>query len=65
MNIYTCLFATDGVDLLTPMRQGASDDEMKLMISNIWNHRKDRYSEERADMTVVDRKKVEMFHIGG
>lgn len=64
-HFYTCLFAEDGVDLLTPMREGAEDSEIIELITGIWNNRSDRYSEERSDDSQAKRKKVEMFHIGG
>ncbi len=67
----TCLFAAGGKDLKTPMRSGASDDELGGIISQVWTRRIDRYSEERADNTDFDgyvtkpRRKIEMFQIGG
>ncbi|MCH2204411.1 MAG: GTP 3',8-cyclase MoaA [Lentisphaerales bacterium] len=64
-HLYTCLFATEGTDLLTSMRNGASDDEMLELIQEIWYKRKDRYSEERFNQKQSRRGKVEMFHIGG
>ena len=64
-HFYTCLFATEGLDLLTPMRHGASDSDIQKMISNVWHKRTDRYSEERAALADDQRQKVEMFHIGG
>lgn len=66
--LYTCLFATDGVDLRGPMRQGASNEDLAAIISGTWNVRRDRYSEERTELTGKDaeaRTKVEMYHIGG
>ena len=66
--LYTCLFATDGVDLRGPMRQGASDADLAAIIGGTWNMRRDRYSEERTALTRDDaemRTKVEMYHIGG
>lgn len=66
--LYTCLFATDGVDLRGPMRQGASDAEMADIIAGAWSVRRDRYSEERTELTAAEaagRTKVEMYHIGG
>ena len=64
-SIYTCLFATLGHDLKTPLRAGASDEEMEEMIKGIWRVRTDRYSEERTSMTGPRPQKVEMYHIGG
>ena len=67
--IYTCLFASNGVDLRGPMRDGADDDELTRIISGVWARRRDRYSEERAAFTPVDTsalpRKVEMYQIGG
>ncbi|MEF2278791.1 GTP 3',8-cyclase MoaA [Deinococcus sp. YIM 134068] len=61
--LYTCLFAGTGTDLREPLRAGASDDEMRSLISGIWQGRHDRYSEERGEVTSA--RKVEMSHIGG
>ena len=67
--LYTCLFASNGVDLRGPMRGGASDEELNSIITGIWSRRRDRYSEERAEMTdndaVAQLPKVEMYQIGG
>jgi GTP 3',8-cyclase len=62
--IYTCLFATQGTDLKTPLRDGATDDEIEAIIRNTWGNRIDRYSEERS---TIDNKgdKIEMYYIGG
>ena len=46
--IFTCLFATRGTSLRDPMRDGATDDELRNLIAGIWTRRADRYSEERA-----------------
>ena len=65
--IYTCLFASTGVDLRGPMREGATDSELESLVSGTWAVRTDRYSEERSAMTAElrTRRKVEMYHIGG
>jgi len=62
--IYTCLFATRGTDLKTPLRAGASDADLATIIRKTWGKRLDRYSEERFALT-TPREKVEMYHIGG
>jgi cyclic pyranopterin phosphate synthase len=64
--LYTCLFATEGTDLCSPLRSGETDEELRERIIKIWRNRHDRYSEERLSKT-NDRKfkKVEMYHIGG
>ena len=66
--IFTCLFGSVGTDLRSPIRDGATDEELEAMIRGTWARRVDRYSEERASMTEElrqARKKVEMYHIGG
>jgi cyclic pyranopterin phosphate synthase len=64
---YTCLFATHGLDLRTPLRAGASDVELEQMIRNAWLGRMDRYSELRDELRQhgADEKKIEMYYIGG
>lgn len=63
-SLFTCLFATQGTDIKTPMRAGASDDELEAIIRNMWTARTDRYSEERTEQT-DKRPKIEMYYIGG
>jgi cyclic pyranopterin phosphate synthase len=63
--IFTCLFASTGTDLRGPMRNGASDEEIAAVVSRAWGMRTDRYSELRTLETPGQRKKVEMYHIGG
>lgn len=62
---YTCLFASNGVDLRTPLREGASDEEMLELISGVWRKRKDRYSELRTSYTKLPAKGAEMYRLGG
>lgn len=64
---YTCLFATDGVDLRGPLRAGASDDELRELIRSTWLGRGDRYSELRASLRSGEHplRKIEMYYIGG
>ena len=65
--VYTCLFASTGLDLRGPLRAGAGDDELRDLVADLWRSRVDRYSEERAELTPKQnaRTKVEMYHIGG
>lgn len=63
-HLYTCLFGTHGHDLRTPLRAGASDDELAGIIRAIWQARTDRYSELRTAMN-AHAAKVEMSAIGG
>ena len=62
--IVTCLFASLGTDLLSPIRAGASDNELTNIVTDVWRGRSDRYSEQRSSMTERT-EKVEMYHIGG
>jgi len=62
--VFTCLFATTGVDFRGPLRAGATDDELLERIRRLWEVREDRYSEERSEETRI-RPKVEMSYIGG
>lgn len=63
-HLYTCLFASAGHDLKVPLRAGASDSELRELVTGIWQGRSDRYSEERAEMT-EDVQRIEMSYIGG
>lgn len=63
--IFTCLFNGNGHDIKEFMRSGVSDKEIEQRIVDIWNHRKDRYSDERTEETRKARKKIEMSYIGG
>lgn len=62
--LYTCLFASGGVDFRGPLRSGATDDDLDQLVSDIWEKRADRYSELRSAAT-LDFPKVEMSYIGG
>src|SRR5436309_1126192 len=63
--LVTCLFAAGGLDLRGPMRDGASDEELRDLIAGCWSNRRDRYSEERSQLTIRPRRRVEMFQVGG
>lgn len=62
--LFTCLFAVDGIDLKKPLREGATDGEIRALIEKVWKNRRDRYSELRSDKT-SKLQKVEMSYIGG
>ncbi len=64
-SLYTCLFASEGIDFRGPMRAGASDEEVGALIDQTWRARTDRYSEVRTQATPGSRKRVEMSYIGG
>jgi GTP 3',8-cyclase len=66
--LYLCLFATQGHDLRSLIRGGASDEEIISAIGHIWQGRDDRYSQLRSEMpadTSTGARKVEMSYIGG
>jgi cyclic pyranopterin phosphate synthase len=62
--LYTCLFATQGHDLRSLLRGGASDEEIEATIEAVWTRRRDRYSEVRS-LHTVKLQKIEMSYIGG
>ena len=66
--LYLCLFATQGYDLRTLLRNGASDEAIASAIAPIWQQRDDRYSELRSTLppdTMPGARRVEMSYIGG
>jgi cyclic pyranopterin phosphate synthase len=68
-HVYLCLFANQGHDLRSLIRQGASDADIESAIGHIWQGRGDRYSELRsampADTASPAGRRVEMSYIGG
>ncbi len=67
--LYLCLFATQGHDLRTLIRSGASDADIASAIGHIWGARDDRYSELRSlqppELGQPPQRRVEMSYIGG
>ncbi|NDC61560.1 MAG: GTP 3',8-cyclase MoaA, partial [Betaproteobacteria bacterium] len=67
--LYLCLFAAQGHDLRSLLRNGASDTDIASAIGLIWNEREDRYSEMRGlnmqPPATPGKKRVEMSYIGG
>ncbi len=70
--LVTCLFASKGEDLKTPLRAGESDAALAERIAAVWNRRTDRYSEKRlvalessAGYRPDERSKIEMISLGG
>ena len=64
--IYTCLFGSEGVDLKGPIRKGATNDQLRAILHDIWTLRADRYSDLRAQLVARGgRRKIEMYQIGG
>jgi len=65
--LFTCLFATQGTDLVNLIRKKElSEGDLTQYITGIWNHRGDRYSELRTEISKQRlEKKIEMSYIGG
>jgi cyclic pyranopterin phosphate synthase len=78
--LYTCLFATRGVDLRAMLRRGLSDRALEGELRKTWRARTDRYSAERfppahgrgarastlgASGPDAGTSKIEMSYIGG
>ncbi len=67
--LYLCLFASQGYDLRSLLRGGASAQELAAAIGSIWEQRDDRYSMLRASLppqpAAAPGRRVEMSYIGG
>ncbi|WP_025783206.1 GTP 3',8-cyclase MoaA [Sporosarcina sp. D27] len=65
--LFTCLFASEGFDVRALIREGATDEELAAAVMEVWENRADRYSDERTEQTVKNRKnkKINMSYIGG
>ncbi len=62
--LFTCLFATGGLDLRALLRGGADDAALAQAVMQAWRARDDRYSELRSAET-AGLPKVEMSYVGG
>ena len=51
---YLCLYADRGIDLRTPIREGASDDDLGAIVEQGWRARLDRGAEERLSLGTRD-----------
>ena len=64
--LYNCLFASEGKDIRSLVRNGKSDEYIRNELASIWKVRRDRYSELRySDEIDKTDEKVEMYYIGG
>jgi cyclic pyranopterin phosphate synthase len=66
--LYLCLFASEGWDLRSLLRDGSSDEEVAAALAPIWQQRGDRYSELRASLPPsagAPGRRIEMSYIGG
>ena len=61
---FTCLFASEGLDLRPWLRMDVSDSELAEVMAQLWTGRSDRFSEERGLMQKGNRH-AEMAYLGG
>jgi cyclic pyranopterin phosphate synthase len=62
-HLFTCLFATRGLDLRPSLRDGSPDESIREVLRATWQARNDRYSELRA--APRPGRRIEMSYIGG
>ena len=62
--LYTCLFGTNGTNLMPLVRQASDPDALRERIRAVWEKREDRYSEIRGEGGTPSHK-VEMYRMGG
>jgi cyclic pyranopterin phosphate synthase len=66
--LFLCLFASQGHDLRSLLRDGASDEHIRHTLAAIWQQREVRYSELRGQAATPSGNmppRVEMSYIGG
>ena len=63
--LYTCLFASAGVDLRDALRRDTGNEALSRLIAETWQGRSDRYSQMRHAATERPVRKIEMSYIGG
>ncbi len=61
--LFTCLFASDGADLRAMLARG--EEALARHVAGLWAVRGDHYSELRGSPEVQDRRRIEMYLIGG
>ena len=61
---FTCLFASEGLDLRPWLRIDSSDSELVKVMSQLWTGRSDRFSEERG-LRQSSSSHAEMAYLGG
>ncbi len=62
--LHTCLFSAVGFDLRTPLRSGATEDDLLDLVGGRWAVRDDRYSELRGVLP-TPALRPEMSYLGG
>ncbi len=66
--LYLCLFASQGYDLRTLVRDPVRQADLESAVAHIWQGRKDNYSESRSALSddgAPAQRRVEMSYIGG
>ena len=63
--LHTCLFSAVGFDLRSPLRAGASEDDLLDLVAGRWAVRDDRYSELRGTLPLTALPRPEMSYLGG
>ena len=63
--LYTCLFATEGTEFRSLLREGEPDERILERIDAVWSARDDRYSERRSGEGAQPEDRIEMYQIGG
>ena len=48
--LFLCLYGREGLDLRTPLRAGASDEELEQLIRSCWSRRDERGAEQRLEV---------------
>lgn len=64
--LHTCLFSMGGLDIRPLLRQPGAPGDLAAAMTSLWRNRRDRYSEERTNLTSSARSpKMEMSYLGG
>ena len=66
--LYLCLFASQGYDLRSLLRDGSPDEQLAAAIRKIWHQRSEQYSALRSALppgSLPQGRRVEMSYIGG
>ena len=61
---FTCLFASEGIDLRRWLRMDVSDSDLAELMTQLWTGRSDRFSEDRGLMQAGNHH-AEMAYLGG
>ena len=61
---FTCLFASEGIDLRHWLREDVSDSVLQNALRELWSVRSDRFSEERGLKQSANHH-AEMAYLGG